>query len=107
MSVYDLNTLFTQALSGKLVSKDVLFSLWHENANGHPYSGGVYSGDNYILSQGNINSFDTATVFRKDSQDAVIMESNVKADKTIKLPITDIRNQIYDLLEGTTKLATS
>ena len=35
------------------------------------------------------------------------MDSNVKADKTIKLPITDIRNQIYDLLEGATKLATS
>lgn len=107
MSVYDLDTLFTQVLSGKLVSKDLLFSLWRENANGHPYSGGVYSGDNYILSQGNIDSFDTASVFSKDSQDAVIMESNVKADKTIKLPITDIRNQIYNMLEGTTKLATS
>ena len=107
MSVYDLNTLFTQVLSGKLVSKDLLFSLWRENANGHPYSGGVYSGDNYILSQGNIDSFDTASVFSKDSQDAVIMESNVKPDKTIKLPTGYLRNQIYDLMEETNKLATS
>ncbi|MDU4956238.1 MAG: serine hydrolase, partial [Enterococcus faecium] len=107
MSVYDLDTLFTQVLSGKLVSKDILFSLWRENANGHPYSGGVYSGDNYILSQGNIDSFDTASVFSKDSQDAVIMESNVKPDKTIKLPTGYLRNQIYDLMEETNKLATS
>ena len=81
MSVYDLNTLFTQVLSGKLVSKDLLFSLWRENANGHPYSGGVYSGDNYILSQGNIDSFDTSAIFSKDSQDAIIMESNIKLTK--------------------------
>lgn len=104
MSVYDLNTLFTQVLSGKLVSKDVLFSLWRENAHSHPYSGGVYSGNNYILSQGNINSFYTAAVFRKDAQDVIVMESNVKADKNIKLPTASLRNQIYDLLEGTNQL---
>ncbi|MFK8822012.1 hypothetical protein SL621_24790, partial [Escherichia coli] len=69
--------------------------------------GGVYSGDNYILSQGNIDSFDTSAIFSKDSQDAIIMESNIKADKTIKLPTADLRNQIYDLMEGTTKLANS
>lgn len=105
MSVYDLDTLFTQALSGKIVSKDILFSLWRENANGHPYSGGVYSGNNYILTQGNINRFHSVAVFRRDLQDAVVLESNIQADKNIKLAAPDIRNQIYDLMEGTNQLA--
>ena len=28
------------------------------------------------------------------------MESNIQSDKNIKLPATDLRNQIYELMEG-------
>ncbi len=105
MSVYDLNTLFTQVLSGKLVSKDVLFSLWRENAKGHPYSGGVYCGNDYILAQGNINRYHSVVAIKRNLTDTVVMESNVQADKKIKLSANDLRNQIYDLLEGTNHLA--
>ncbi len=105
MSVYDLNTLFTKVLSGKLVSKNLLFSLWHENEKGYKYSGGVYCGNDYLLAQGNINRFHSVAVFKRNLTDAVVMESNVQADKKIKQPATDLRNQIYDLIEGTNQLS--
>ena len=44
MSVYDLNKFFTSVLSGGIIPKELLFSLWQNNGDKHPYSGGVYSG---------------------------------------------------------------
>ena len=36
----------------------------------------------------------------KDTKDAIVMESNIQSDKNIKLFTTDLRNQIYELMEG-------
>ena len=44
-------------------------------------------------------------VFKKNLKDAIVMESNVQADKKVKIPATDLRNQIYDLIEGNHQLA--
>lgn len=101
MSVYDLNTFFTKILSGKIIPKKLLFSLWKASSQGHPYRGGVYCGNTYILAQGNISRFHSVAIFKKDLKDAIVMESNVQADKKVKRPATDLRNQIYDLIEGT------
>lgn len=81
MSVYDLNEFFTKVLSGKLLPTSLLFSLWKESTQAHPYRGGVYCGNNYILAQGNINRFHAAAAFKIDLNDAVVMESNIKSDK--------------------------
>ena len=105
MSVYDLNTFFTKVLSGKLIPKQLLFSLWKASTKGHPYRGGVYCGNDYVLAQGNINRFHSVAVFKKNLKDAIVMESNVQADKIVKIPATDLRNQIYDLIEGNHQLA--
>ena len=100
MSVYDLNKFFTSVLSGDIIPKELLFSLWQNNGDKHPYSGGVYSGNDYILAQGNINRFHAVAAMKKDTKDAIVMESNIQSDKNIKLPATDLRNQIYELMEG-------
>ena len=100
MSVYDLNKFFTSVLSGFIIPKELLFSLWQNNGDKHPYSGGVYSGNDYILAQGNINRFHAVVAMKKDTKDAIVMESNIQSDKNIKLPATDLRNQIYELMEG-------
>ena len=100
MSVYDLNKFFTSVLSGGIIPKELLFSLWQNNGDKHPYSGGVYSGNDYILAQGNINRFHAVVAMKKDTKDAIVMESNIQSDKNIKLPATDLRNQIYELMEG-------
>lgn len=105
MSVYDLDAFFTKVLSGKLIPKDLLFSLWQDNGTKHPYNGGVYSGNNYLLAQGNINRFHAVLAMKKDTSDAVVMESNVQADKKFKTPATDLRNKIYDLIEGSNQLS--
>lgn len=100
MSVYDLNKFFTSVLSGDIIPKELLFSLWQNNGDKHPYSGGVYSGNDYILAQGNINRFHAVAAMKKNTKDAIVMESNIQSDKNIKLPATDLRNQIYELMEG-------
>ena len=74
--------------------------MWQNNGDKHPYSGGVYSGNDYILAQGNINRFHAVVAMKKDKKDAIVMESNIQSDKNIKLPATDLRNQIYELMEG-------
>ncbi|MEY8446045.1 serine hydrolase domain-containing protein [Enterococcus ratti] len=99
MSVYDLNTFFTKVLAGKFLPKKLLCSLWKESSQNHPYRGGVYCGNNYVLAQGNINRFHCAAAFKRDLKDAVVMESNIQADKKIKRTVTDLRNQIYNLIE--------
>lgn len=65
MSVYDLNKFFTSVLSGGIIPKELLFSLWQNNGDKHPYSGGVYSGNDYILAQGNINRFHAVVAMKK------------------------------------------
>ena len=99
MSVYDLAAFFTKVLSGDLVSRNLLFTIWKNNPVGRPYSGGVYSGSDCIFAQGNINRFHAVVAMKKDTSDAIVMESNIQADKKIKLPATDLRDQIYELME--------
>lgn len=100
MSVLDLNTFFTKVLSGKMIPQKLLFTLWKPSPTGHPYRGGVYCGNDYVLAQGNINRFHSVAVFKRDLKDAVVMESNDQSDKKIKLTALDLRNRIYNLIEG-------
>ena len=94
MSVYDLNKFFTSVLSGGIIPKELLFSLWQNNGDKHPYSGGVYSGNDYILAQGNINRFHAVVAMKKDTKDAIVMESNIQSDKNIKMPATDLNQHL-------------
>ncbi|MGG5309193.1 serine hydrolase domain-containing protein [Enterococcus mundtii] len=98
MSVYDLNEFFTKVLKGKLIPQDLLFSLWGKNLSGRPYNGGVYSGRDTIFAQGNINRFHAVLAMKKDTSDAVVLESNIQADKKYKTTATDLRDQIYKLM---------
>ncbi|MBO1300387.1 MULTISPECIES: serine hydrolase domain-containing protein [unclassified Enterococcus] len=98
MSVYDLNEFFTKVLKGKLIPKDLLFSLWGENSSGRPYNGGVYSAKDTIFAQGNINRFHAVLAMTKDTSDAVVMESNIQADKKYKTTATELRDQICKLM---------
>lgn len=100
MSVLDLNTFFTKVLSGKMIPQKLLFTLWKPSPTGHPYRGGVYCGNDYVLAQGNINRFHSVAVLKRDLKDAVVMESNDQSDKKIKLTALDLRNRIYNLIEG-------
>lgn len=42
----------------------------------------------------------TTASFKRDLKDAVVMESNDQSDKKIKLTALDLRNRIYNLIEG-------
>lgn len=100
MNTYDLAAFFTKVLSGQLIPKKLLFSLWQNNQLKHPYSGGVYSGADYILAQGNINRFHSVVAMTKDTKNAIVMQSNIQSDTKIKPGAVAIRNQLYEILTG-------
>lgn len=100
MNTYDLAAFFTKVLSGELISKKLLFSLWQNNQLKNPYSGGVYSGKDYILAQGNINRFHSVVAMTKDTKNAIVMQSNIQSDTKIKPGAVAIRNQLYEMLTG-------
>ncbi len=99
MSVYDLNKFFTSVLSGDIIPKEILFSLWQNNGDKHP-TAAVFTVEMIISCSGKYHRFHAVAAMKKDTKDAIVMESNIQSDKNIKLPATDLRNQIYELMEG-------
>ncbi|MBO0440925.1 serine hydrolase domain-containing protein [Candidatus Enterococcus ikei] len=94
MTVGDLYVFFSTLLSGNIVDKDTLNSLWTPETQEN-YTGGIYNYKNYIRGHGVEEGFEPNAYISKDKQNAVILFTNQNPKNQT---YTALGKEIFDLL---------